>query len=104
MAEPKELFTCLQSLVREQDLTLDDALRLFTSNPAHRLKLPHKGWVRVDRLAAHCAVTLTAVPLSSDAVQYSTIVLHARSKPHDDDYYREQPRLACVTQVWWLVP
>lgn len=51
MAEPKELFTCLQHLFCDQelslDLTLDDALALFTINPARRLKLLHKGRVRV---------------------------------------------------------
>ena len=51
VAEPKELFTCLQHLFCDQDLSLDlsldDALALFTVNPAHRLKLLHKGRVRV---------------------------------------------------------
>ena len=51
VAEPKELLTCLQHLFCDQelslDLSLDDALALFTSNPARRLKLPPKGQVRV---------------------------------------------------------
>ena len=50
MAEPKELFTCLQHLFCDQEpglkLSLDDVLALFTINPARRLKLSHKGRVR----------------------------------------------------------
>ena len=48
VAEPKALLECLQSLVNSKDLNLDDALSLFTKNPANRLKLTRKGQVGLD--------------------------------------------------------
>ena len=45
VAEPKALLECLQSLVNSKDLNLDDALSLFTKNPANRLRLTRKGQV-----------------------------------------------------------
>ena len=45
VAEPSALLECLQSLVNSKDLNLDEALSLFTKNPANRLKLARKGQV-----------------------------------------------------------
>ncbi len=59
VAEPRALLECLQSLVNSKDLSLDDALSLFTKNPANRLKLAHKGQVGLERAAAQfCAFQL----------------------------------------------
>lgn len=52
VAEPKELLHCLQDLVQKDKVPLEDALALFTSNPAKRLKLHQKGQVRSDTLGA----------------------------------------------------
>ena len=61
VAEPKELFTCMQRLIREKGLGLYEVLPLFTSNPAQRLKLPHKGQVRL--MNSRCACVLVPCPL-----------------------------------------
>ena len=54
VAQPKELFRCMQLLLSQskntespddKQTTLLRYLSLFTSNPAARLKLPHKGQV-----------------------------------------------------------
>ena len=62
VAEPKELFTCMQRLIHEKGLGLSEVLPLFTSNPAQRLKLPHKGQVRL--MTSRYACVLVPCPLN----------------------------------------
>ena len=63
VAEPKELLRCMQKLLlqtkhmagpQDKQMTLLRFLSLFTSNPAARLKLPHKGQVPGLEMATAC--------------------------------------------------